>query len=54
MGIVGIGDAFSSKHVTAQIFTSDGGWYCVPLDKQRITFGHFFAKIKGRTYVFKN
>ena len=53
MGIAGIGDAFSSKHVTAQIFTSDGGWYAVPITKQRITFGHFFAKIKNRYYVFQ-
>ena len=52
MGIFGIGDAFNSKHITAQIFSQDGNWYCVPLKKEQLIFDHFFVKIKSRYYVF--
>ena len=50
MGIAGIGDAFSAKYPTLQIFGRDGSWHVVPL--RRVTGTMVLVKIQGRIYPF--
>ena len=50
MGIAGIGDAFSSKYPTMQIFGRDGSWHIVPL--RVVTGSMVLVKINGQIYPF--
>ena len=50
MGIAGIGDAFSGKYPTMQIFGKDGSWHVVPIRK--VTGSMIVVKIAGKMYPF--
>ena len=51
MGIAGVGDAFSSKYPTMQIFARDGSWYVVPI-RNLSASSLILVKIKGKIYPF--
>ena len=51
MGIAGVGDAFSGKYPTMQIFSRDGSWYVIPI-RSVSSSSLILVKIKGRIYPF--
>lgn len=50
MGILGLGDAFSSRYPTIQVFARDGTWHVIPLKK--ITDTLVMVSIRGHVYPF--